>query len=304
MQGTMATVATGSAAVLALGATGPVFFPELVRLLARHASDLLPLLLPMAAILVPAMLAIPVAIAGAIVTRKAAASDPEVGQAAAAGAGLGASAVALFSLGWLASSLGYLTGLVLLLPYALSAAFGVGIVGAAAFSQIPRRSRPALPGLYQGLTAASVGGLALLSSSLIWVLLGRVLPILSPLALYEAVGVTACAAILLAALAPVTWLTTRALSSTFRQPHRKAIGAGALLPVAIPALAYGWLAAFYDGGISAPLVATFAGFSLGTLPHFLAAAVGIGTRTKSAPALPGSQAQPSSGSGPGGDPPG
>jgi len=271
-------------AVAASGMVGAFYllasatFPLLVRSLAANAPQLVPLVLPALALLAPALMCLPVAGVAAALARREARVDPDHGMAAAAGAGIGASVVAGAALGWVAAALGSLAGLVLLLPYGLSAAFGVGIVGAAAFREA-RRAAPggaSTPPLYQLLTAASVGGFALLATAPLWTVASWIFPGLSAAHLFATFGITATAAAMLTSLAPVTFGVARMLESRFDRPHRRALGYGLAVPALMPAVVYGWLALFYQGPASAPLAATFLGFSLGALPHALTIFAGLG----------------------------
>lgn len=275
LKGGAATSLVSAAGVAAFFAAGSALFPALIRTLMATAPDLIPLLLPMVAMAAPALLCLPVAAVARRVAEGEARHDLDRGQAAAAGAGIGAAAVAAGALGGVAWVLGSVAGLVLLTPYALSAALGVGLVGAAGFAGV-RAARPgaqdegATPGLYQALTATAASAFTLLGGALGWVLAGKLLPVLSPSGLHYFLGVVGATSVMLGALAPLTYGLARLLDRTFPGANRRALGYGLVLPALLPAVTYGWLTAFYAGPVQAPLAQTFLGFTLGALPHALA----------------------------------
>lgn len=274
---------TGGLAVGAFYAGASAWFPAIVRSLAATAPDLLPLLLPALALLAPALLALPVAAATAAVARAEATWDPDLGRAAAAGAGIGATLVAAVSLGWLSVAVGSVAGVVLLFPYFLSAAFGVGVVGAAGFGAVGNRDGEGVPALYQLLTAASLGAFGLLAAAPLWAILGWVVPALAPTNLFLSLGIVGSSALMLGALAPLTYAMARGMDRLFARPRRRALGYGLVVPALVPSLVYGWLALFYGGGVAFPLTATFLGFTLGALPHTLAVFAGLGPARRALP---------------------
>jgi hypothetical protein len=226
----------------------------------------------------PALLAVPVAAFGALVSRNAALRGRDVGAAAAAGGGLAMAGVVF---GAILSSAGSAGELALKAPLFAAGALAVGVVGIACFASIPLpgRREGATPPVYRAFLAAGFGAPALLAGGALWAGFASVFPWLSPRVLESLLASpfaeVAVAAVALGALAPITYGTARCVSST--NGDQRPVLAGLLFPVLVPLLGViGILAA--EGGVTAAQLGILAGCALGIIPHFLAAVLGLTPR--------------------------
>lgn len=231
------------------------------------------------AALLPALLAIPIGLLAARAVSQLGERDPDLARAAAAGAGMGAAAV---SAGALALELAR-TGDLFPIPFlATAAALGVGVVGTMAFAAVPRgrRKGPTVPSLYLGLTAAGLGGPALLLGGALWAGVASLLPFLSPWSLTPGflssgvAGATA-ATIAMVGLAPVSYLSARSMQRTFPRGSPAALGLGLAIPPAVPFLAVLSAVFFEFPHMLDAAGATLVGGALAFVVHACAIALGL-----------------------------
>lgn len=200
-------------------------------------------------LLIPLVLAAPIGWVAARRVRALAGTSPDEARAAAAGAGMAATASSLAALAWFAASEGEAIAGLLFLPHALLAA---GVIGAMAFGGLGARRKPA-PAVYaaSGVTALgafaslatcfAAGGLVETGVRWMW----------NHLALYEAlpwklrsvVAIFAATPLCLAAVKPVA----RALKALAPQlSHRSAaLGMSAMPLMAVCMVIERWLAGSY-----------------------------------------------------------
>lgn len=224
----------------------------------------------------PAVLAIPVGLLAARAARTAARRDRDEGLAAAAGAGMAASAVAMGAVLQGASSA---SELALRAPLLAAAGLATGIVGSFAFAALPRarrgESEEGVPDLYHGMLAAGIGAPALLTGAAAWAATASLFPVLSPRVvqgfLSSPFAEVATAALALGGLAPVTYAVARVLGGGKSEARRKAVALGLLATVMVPAVSLVGLALGH-GSMAAPIGGLIAGCLMAVAPH--AAALG------------------------------
>lgn len=246
-------------------------------------TPLLPFALGSFLFLLPALLALPAGAAGAMVARKKGQRDRDLGLAAAAGAGMGTTALTAGAL--LFEGLAH--GEMLLLPiWALAAALGVGVVGAASFAAVPRdRSSEAPPSLYAGLVSAGLGAPALLAGGGVWAAIAWMFPFLSPWALAKlafsgSVASAVATAIAVAGVAPISFLTARAMRRTSPKAHGGALAAGLLAPTVVPFVGYLGVLMFYTySSVWGPAAAIGIGGAVAVAAHALAILAGLASET-------------------------
>ncbi len=282
----MATGVPAALVLTMLPTLADALIPSLVAglqiLLPFGASFLVTLII---ALLGPILLAFPVAIAAGATARRLGKENREKGLAAAAGASMSATGVTALFLGWsLLSSL----ELSLFVPFLVTSALGLGIVGGSAFLAVPQgKKSKAPPELYQGLLAAGLGPPLLVLGAALWRLVSTVLPFLS--AEFFRSHLPALAAyvlyplLFLTAVTPLTYLAARTWRRSVPGLNPKAVGAGLMVGPLMPFLI---LSASHlaHGSLSSSMVALTLGNLLGAFPHVLAAYWGL--RPKESLALP------------------
>jgi hypothetical protein len=232
--------------VLALASLAVVMVPLLEPVCASLMSALLPasMVAPMldgGFFLVALALALPVAALAHRQVRNAVRFGEGRGRAAAAGVGM---VTALVTGGAALTQASSLMALVDSGTAMAGALLVTGMVGATAFQALPtcRSGEEEVPALYHAAASAGLGAGALL------VLAGMVdaaalaFPILDlpRLVLYQALpsplNDMASVAVILASLAPVTWLVTRGVRSLMPRAHPASIAAGLVVPLLSPAV--------------------------------------------------------------------
>jgi hypothetical protein len=269
------TAAAGSFLAGTFGAVAPGF--------------LVPYLVLGSLLLAPIALALPAALSAAVAVRRRASGPRDLAQATAAGAGMGTMAVAAGVIALQALSFGDF----LLAPlWAAAAALGVGLVGGAAFAQVPTgKAEERAPAAYTAFLSAGLGAPALLAGAAAWGTLSHFVTFLSPwyLASLLLPGPVASAAALgvgVTALAPVTYLTARALARGRTDRRPAAVAVGLMVPPAIPFLClFGVLALYFEAPLI-PALVTALGGALAIAVHGFAALSGVASANNSRRRLP------------------
>lgn len=272
------------------------FFPVFWNTFSGFSEVLTPYLSLFALFSAPALLALPVAAITARTSLKLSRRSPDLGLAAAAGAGISVTAITVGRIFLHSSSL---QDVILAAPIFAAGFLGIGVVGATTFSvlqaQPGRRQDPEdTPNLYPACIGAGLGGPALLMGGGLWALAIQWFPFLSPKTLAAFLGLGAGAqlshgltvALGLGGLAPVTFALALAIRRIFPQAKRGSILSGLLFPALIPALGIlGMMLAPFSPVTMSEALMIFAGCMFGAVPHALAAHFGAGEPEVAGPRL-------------------
>lgn len=232
---------------------------------------------------VAALLALPVAALAARQVKVVGRSSRD--QAVATAAGIGMATFVTTGLGvlWHAGSLVALADAGVA---AVGAILATGIVGGAAFGAVPARrgAETAMPALYQGLGAAGASAGSLMVLAGVVDHLSLAFPVLDAprMALYMAMphplGDLASVAVIMATMAPLTGLVTRAIARQMPDAPKAAVGAGVAATVLSPVVSFVTVALAMAATAPAAAVAHAAGAAgalLGALPNLVAVAWGL-----------------------------